>query len=135
MALPFLDSNLLLRHLLDDHPKFSPRAKAYIQSIEQGRRQVRISDIVIFETVYTLQSRYHVPKADICDALLPLINLPGMVLPGKRRFRKVFERYVALNISFADAYHTVLMEQLKLSEVVSFDRDFDRVTGINRVTL
>jgi predicted nucleic acid-binding protein len=132
MALPFLDTNPLLRHLRQDHPGFSPRATAYLRRIERGEIEVRTSDVVVFETVYTLQRSYKQPKAAIRDALLPLLELPGIRLPGKRRFRQVFDLYVRLNISFADAYHAVLMQQLKLTEVVSFDREFDRVPGLTR---
>jgi predicted nucleic acid-binding protein len=64
--------------------------------------------------------------------VLPLIELPGIHLPNKRRFRTVFDLYVKLNISFADAYHAVLMQRLQLHEVISFDTDFDRVPGITR---
>jgi hypothetical protein len=37
---------------------------------------------VIFETVFTLQRVYR--QAAIGDALLPLLELPGIMLPGKR---------------------------------------------------
>ena len=84
---------------------------------------------MIFEAVYTLQRTYRLPEAAIRAALLPLLELPGIVLPGKRRHRRVFDLYITLNISFADAYHAVLMQQLKLTDVVSFDREFDRVPG------
>lgn len=132
MAIPFLDTNILLRHLLQDHPDQSPRCTAYLTRIEQGDAKARIAETVIFETVFTLQRQYGHPKAAIRDSLLPLIELPGIVLPGKRRFRKVFDLYVDLNISFVDAYHAVLMRQLRLDEIVTFDRQFDRVRGINR---
>ncbi len=39
----------------------------------------------------------------------------------------MFDIYIRLNTSFADAYHVVLMNQLKLTEVVSFDTEFERV--------
>jgi predicted nucleic acid-binding protein len=133
MSLPFLDTNILLRHLLGDDPEQSPRATAYLQRIEQGQLRVRTADTVIFETVFTLQRTYHQPKAKIREALLPLIELSGIVLPGKRRFRKVFDLYVDLNLPFADAYHAVLIEQLKLNTIVSFDRDFDRTPGLKRI--
>ncbi len=55
------------------------------------------------------------------------------MLPGKRRFRKVFDLYVDLNLPFADAYHAVLMEQLKLNTIVSFDGDFNRIPGLKRI--
>ena len=121
MALTFLDTNILLRHLLADHPQQSPQATAYLSRVERGELQVRVSELVIFETVFTLQRSYKRPKDKIRDALLALLGLPGIIRPGKRRFQKVFDLYVSLNISFADAYLTVLMEQLGLDEIATFD--------------
>ena len=131
--IPFLDTNILLRHLRQDHPDYSPRATALLERVEREELKVRAADTVVFETVYTLHGYYKQPKAAIRDALLPLLDLPGIVLPRKRRFRQVFSYYVDLNISFADAYHAVLMEELQLTTILSFDRDFDRVAGITRV--
>lgn len=133
MALPFLDTNILLRHLLQDVPDQSARSSAYLQRVERGELQVQTADTVIFETVFTLQRSYHVPKADIAAALLPLIELPGIVLPHKRRFRVAFDLYVNLNLPFADAYHAAVMQSLKLTEIVTFDREFNRVPGITRI--
>ena len=99
MALPFLDTNIPLRHLTQDHPEHSPKATAYLARIERGELQVRTADTVVFETVFTLQRFYRQPKQAIRDVLLPLIELPGIVLPGKRRFQKVFDLYVERNLS------------------------------------
>jgi len=132
MALPFLDTNVLLRHLLGDHPEQSSRATAYLGRVEQGEVKVRTTDTVVFETVFTLQRQYGHTKAAIRDNLLPLLELPGIVLPGKRRLRQAFDLYVDLNLPFADAYHVALMRQLGLEEIVSFDREFDRVPGLRR---
>lgn len=133
MAPPFLDTNILLRHLLADHPEQSPKATAFLGRIERGELQVHTADTVIFETVFALQHHYGQPKASIQEALLPLIELPGIILPGKRRFRKVFTLYADLNLPFADAYHAVLMEHLRLDQIVTFDRDFNRIPGITRL--
>jgi predicted nucleic acid-binding protein len=133
MAVRFLDTNILLRHLLQDEPTHSPSATRYLAAIEAGQEKVRIADTVVFETVFTLQRLYSVPRADIRDKLLPLIDLTGIALPGKRRLREVFDLYVTHNISFADAYHTVLMKHLNLNEIVSYDRGFDKIPGIRRV--
>lgn len=135
MARVFLDTNVLVLHLLDNNPELSPRATAYLRRIEAGEVQVRTTDTVIFETVFTLQRRYRKSKQEIRDSLLPLIELPGIVLPGKRRLRQVFDLYVEHPVSFADAYHAVVMGQLKLTEIATFDEDFDKLPGITRVTL
>jgi predicted nucleic acid-binding protein len=129
---PFLDTNVILRHLLKDSPQQSARSTAYLRRIEGGEITARIADTVVFETVFTLQRQYKVPRSDIRDAVLPLIELPGIVLPGKRRLREVFDLYVDLNVSFVDAYHAVLMRRLGLTEIISFDRGIDRISGIQR---
>src|SRR5437667_12647566 len=100
MALPFLDTNVLRRPFLDDHPDHSPRATAYLNRIEAGELEVRTSDIVIFETVFLLERRYHHSKASITEAMTGLLDLRGIVLPGQRRFRKSFNLYIELNLPF-----------------------------------
>ena len=133
MALRFLDTNIFVRHLTQDHPDRSSRATAYLARIERGELQVRIADTVVFETVFVLQHSYRQSKTSIRENFLPLLELPGVILPGKRHFRRVFDLYVDLNISFGDAYHVMLMERLKLNEIVSFDTEFNRVKGIARI--
>lgn len=133
MAGVFLDTNIILLHLLGHHPELSLRATTYLERIEREEIEVHIADTVIFEAVFTLQRHYRHPKEKIRDAILPLIELPNIILPGKRRFRQVFDLYVKYNISFADAYHAVLMDHLKLDTIVTFDHDFDRVPGMIRV--
>ena len=131
-TLPFLETNIFLRHLRQDHADFSPRATALFDQIEQGSLKVHTADTVVFETVFTLERVYKQSKAAIRDNFLPLIELPGIVLPGKRRFRKVFTYYIDKNISFADAYHAVLIETLRLQQIISFDRDFNRIPTLQR---
>ncbi len=132
-ALPFLDTNVILRHLLQDDPRQSHRSTDYLRRIEAGEIAVRTADTVIFETVFTLQRQYGIPKADVRDAVLPLIELPGIVMPGKRRFRDIFRIYTTHNTSFVDAYHAVLMKRLGLQQIVSFDKGISRIPGIQRV--
>lgn len=133
MPRPFLDTNVLLRHLTQDHPEQSPRATSFLARIENGEVEVVLADTVLFETVFTLQRQFRVPRERVRDLVLPLVELPGIVLPGKRRLRRVFDLFVERNISFADAYHVVLMHDLGLTQIMSFDRHYDRVPGIERI--
>lgn len=132
MAMLFLDTNILLRHLRQDHPILSPKATAILQRIEEGSLTVRISDAVIFETVFTLQRGYKESRERIAEALLPLLELPGMILPGKRAYRRVFALYRKGGLGFADCHHVDLVNRLKIQEILSFDSHFDKVSGIRR---
>ena len=51
----FLDTNILLRHLLQDLPDESARATEFIRRIEAGDARVYLSDIVVFEVVFTMK--------------------------------------------------------------------------------
>jgi predicted nucleic acid-binding protein len=133
LDIPFLDTKVLLRHLLDDHPDQSPRASAYIAAIERGDAKVRTADTVIFDTVFILDRSYRLPKAAIRAALVALLQLPGIVLPGKRGLLRAFDIYVEYNLPFGDAYHAMLMERWGLTDMLSFDREFDRLPGVRRV--
>ncbi len=64
-ATPFVDTNIFLRHLRQDHSEFSPRATEFLRRVERQELKVRTADTVIFETVFTLQSLYKQPKAAI----------------------------------------------------------------------
>jgi predicted nucleic acid-binding protein len=132
-ALALLDTNPILRHVLDDHSDHSPRAHALFERIEQGQERVRLTDAVVFEAVFTLERLYRVPRAPIETTLLDLLQLPGIALPGKRFYRRVFDLWVRQpRLSFADCYHAVLVGRLGLTGLISFDRDFDRVPGLVR---
>jgi predicted nucleic acid-binding protein len=133
MAQAFLDTNILLRHLLQDIPSQSARSSAYLSRIERGELRVHISDFVVFETVFLLERTYEQPRDKVRDVVLGFLHLPGVLLSGKRRFGRVFDLYVGLKISFAEAYHVVLMEQLKTTQIVSYDRDFDKVGHLTRI--
>jgi predicted nucleic acid-binding protein len=132
MVAPFLDTNVVLRHLRQDHPILSPRATAIFARIGSGQLDVRTSDTVVFETVFTLQKTYAESRERIASALLAIIELPGITLPGKEQYRDVFDLFVTGSPGFADCYHIVLMRHRGISEILSFDTEFDRISGIER---
>jgi predicted nucleic-acid-binding protein len=128
----FLDANVILRHLLQDHVEHSPRATSVIRRIEQGNVRVRTISYVVFEVVFTLERSYKLPKSDIAAAVIPIVNLPGILLPNKRLFNLAFDVYVRHNVPFADSYYAAFMHLRGMTDIISFDRDFDRIPGITR---
>ncbi len=131
----FLDTNILLRHLLNDDPIQSPACFALIRAIERGQVTVWITDLVIAEVVFVLSNRrtYNLSRETIRDALLAIIDLPNVKLPRKRLYHRVFDLYTSLPMSFIDAYHAALVERRDPAELYSYDNDFDRVAGLHRL--
>src|SRR6266487_1142131 len=96
----FLDTNIFIRHLTNDHPVHSPACFALIQAIEQGLVTAWTSDLVIAEVVFVLSSKhlYNLDRKTIRDLVLPLIGLPGIKLVNKRLYYRVFDLYTTLPI-------------------------------------
>jgi predicted nucleic acid-binding protein len=133
-GLPFLDTNLFLRHLTQDHPEHAPKATALWRRIATGDETVASADTVVFETVFTLQSFYRRSRTDIRDSVLPLLALRGVRLPNKGRYRRAFELYVTVGaLSFADCFHVAVMESRGLTNMITFDRGLSRVPTITRL--
>ncbi|MBI2955552.1 MAG: PIN domain-containing protein [Chloroflexi bacterium] len=134
MTTRFLDTNIILRHLLNDDPVKSPACFDLIQAIERSKLFAWTSHLVIAEVVFVLSNKktYDLSREDVRDRVLPLINLPGLKLDKKRLFGRVFDLYTSLPIDFIDCYHAALIEQRQKPEIVSYDTHFDKISGINR---
>lgn len=129
----FLDTNVFVRHLLNDDPIQSPRCLALFQAIEHGHIIAWTTDLVIAEVVWVLQGqRYRLSPPDIRERLLPLINLPGLRLPRKRLYHRAFQLFANLGIDYIDCFHAALLESEGVTELYSFDADFDKIPSISR---
>lgn len=133
MSVRFLDTNILLRYLTRDDDKKAQRAFDLLIRVEQGEEKVVTSSLVIFETVFTLQSFYKLPRQEIKALVLPIISLRGLHLPGKSVYYQAFDFYTTKNISFADAYNAAYMLSEQISDIYSWDTDFDKIEGITRL--
>lgn len=131
----FIDANIFIRHLANDHPVQSPACFALVRDIEQGSVIVWTTDLIIAEVVFVLSSKhgYNVGRPALRDMLLPLINLPGVKLGNKGIYRRAFDLYTSMPIDYIDAYNAALMENRKQTEIYSYDADFDRVSSIVRI--
>jgi predicted nucleic acid-binding protein len=132
--LRFLDTNIFLRHLTNDDPDKGQACLNLIRSIEQGKVVAWTSELVIAELVFVLSNKktYGLSRERVRDVLLPLINLPGLKIPHKRLYGRVFELYTSRPIDYVDAYHAALMEGRGELELYSYDTDFDQLPGIRR---
>ena len=132
MAPSFVDTNIFLRHLTHDDPQQSPRSTAFFKAIEDGREQAWTTHLAIAEIVWVLGGSYRLSRADIRDILLPLISLPGLRIPGKGIFARIFELFVNTKIDYIDCYHAALLEARGETDLYSYDTDFDRVPSLRR---
>lgn len=133
MTQRFLDTNVLLRYFTRDDERKADAALALLQRIEQGEERVVVAHTVIFETVFTLESFYKVPRSLIRDLVLSIVTLHGIELANKSVYSEALELYAERKVSFVDAWNAVFMRANGLLEIYSWDTDFDAMPWLARI--
>ncbi len=131
----FLDSNIFLRYLTQDDPDKSAACFALFKDIREDKVKATTCEAVISEVVYVLASRvsYNLPRADIRARLTVVLGLRGLKLPHRSVYLRALDLYVAYPaLDFEDALCVAHMERAGITEIESYDRDFDRVPGTTR---
>lgn len=131
----FIDANVFIRHLTGDDPEKAQACLDLLQRAERKEITLTTSESVIAEVVYVLSSNelYDLPREEIRALLHPLLSLPGLRLTHRRMYLRALDLYAAYPIDFEDAVVVAQMERQKITELYSYDRDFDHVAGITRL--
>jgi predicted nucleic acid-binding protein len=132
----FLDTNIFLRYLVRDDPVKARATRALFQRIRRGAEIGATSEAVVAEIVYVLSSPrwYRFTHADISARLRPLIALRGVRMSHKRTVLHALNVYAAhAFLDFEDALTVAHMKRLGITEVLSYDSDFDRIDSTQRI--
>jgi predicted nucleic-acid-binding protein len=125
----FVDTNILVRHLVGDPPAMARRATAYLRE----EAELLVADLVLAETIYVLESFYEVGRQDIATAMRSLLALDSVVVVDEALLLRSFEVYERDRLDFAEAYLVSCAETTGVARVASFDRTIDRVGSVERI--
>ena len=125
-----VDTNVLLRFFTGEPPDMAERARAIVVDADSGKFQIEIPSLIVAETIYTLESFYEVPKADVCEKLLVFLRSRGIAPQEPEIMLDALERYRGLPVHFADAYLAATAAANK-QPVYSFEKDFARFKDVN----
>jgi predicted nucleic acid-binding protein len=123
-----LDTNILVRHLTGDPPGQARRATIFLA----GDDELILTDLVLAELVYVLESYYERPRDLVAEAARALLALPSVASDHELLLRAI-ELYEAVRLDFADAYLCAAAELSGVGAVASFDRRIDRVSTVRRL--
>jgi predicted nucleic acid-binding protein len=126
----FLDSNIFLRHILDDDPVQSPACRQVFHAIEAQEMSAWTTSLVVSEIVFVLSNpvTFALTRPALKDRILPLIQLNRLKLERKQLYPRIFDLFVKYPIDYVDAYHVALLERDREAlGPMTYDKDFDRV--------
>jgi predicted nucleic-acid-binding protein len=127
-----IDTNVILRYLLGDHPRFSPKAKAFMQDVAKEGKKAELPSVVVVECIYVMEKFYGIPKVEIVDKLSRILNIKGIVNPDKS---EILDALLQYENSAADIVDCILAAKSSPQRtIVSFDNDFKKLRA-NRENL
>jgi len=93
-----LDTNILLRFLLADHPAQSPPAARLIENASVA--SLYLAAVIIAEIAWVLKWRYHTPRSGIRDALQRVMEAPS--IHADSITRNAVRHYASTNLDIAN---------------------------------
>src|ERR1700732_1104337 len=88
-----VDTNLIVRHLVQDHPRHAQAAGKLFDACDRGELTLVVLPSVAAECVFVLESFYEQPRADIARVMAGLISSPGVELAGLAVHLDALDRY------------------------------------------
>ena len=125
----FIDTNILVRHLTGDPADLAARSTKFLET----ERNLLLTDLVVAETLYVLESFYEAPRVQIAETIRSLIAFDSIVTVDPALLLRAIEVYEIDRLDFAEAYLVACAESADVGRVASFDRAIERVTSVERV--
>ena len=124
-----LDTNVLVRHLTADPPDQAAGATAFIA----GAEELVLTDIVIAELVYALETVYRVERARVAELLRAVIAFPAIVVLDEALLLRALELYEREKLDFVTSYLAAGAEQSGVGVVASFYHSLERIKSVQLV--
>ena len=126
-----LDTNVLLRFLLQDDPVQSPTATRIIETELSEAAPGFISAIVIAETAWVLETQHRRTRADVGAVMEGLLFIDNLRLEHSFAVASAATAAMQQNVDFADALIGEIARSAGCSTTLTFDRRAQRLQGFS----
>jgi predicted nucleic acid-binding protein len=121
-----IDTNVVLRHVLNDDPKQAAAVKSVFDALRSGEKAALFLESVLAECVYILLQYYEVPKSEVVEKLDGVLRYPGIVNRDKHDLREALKLFGEHALDFVDC---VLVAKARIGELelVTFDEKLKKM--------
>lgn len=131
----YADSNLFVSLFADATHPLHEQAVNLFRRVAEGRLVLIVTSVVVAELFYVASAALGWSRAATARHIAGLLEADGLVVPEADVLSRACELFAGdSHLDFADAYLAALGLQVGPSAVASFDRDFDRVAGVSRIS-
>ena len=124
-----VDTNLIVRYLVQDHEKHAKAAGRLFEACDRGDLEIVVLPAVLAECVFVLESFYQRARGEIASALRLLISSPGVEIDEAAVHVDALERYGRSKVHFVDCLVAATASRENIA-VATFDQDFRRFPDV-----
>ncbi|PIZ64600.1 hypothetical protein CO051_05610 [Candidatus Roizmanbacteria bacterium CG_4_9_14_0_2_um_filter_39_13] len=128
----YVDTNVFLRFLTKDIPIQADLAEKYLRRAQRGELCMSILQVTIVEILFHLERFYDSPRSEAAEKLVLLIEPEWIHIDDKKIVMEALYEYKRNTIDFVDIL-TWAMAKAQNVEILSFDKDFDKLTPKLRI--
>ncbi len=133
--LAYADTNLFVALLAGVAHPLHERALGVFRRVADGEIGLIVTPVVVAELVYVARSLLGWARPLTAQRLGALLEADGIVLPERATLLRALELFGERSkLDFADAYLVAAALEAGPPAVASFDRDFDSVEGLRRIS-
>jgi predicted nucleic-acid-binding protein len=116
----FVDANIILRFLLNDHPVLSEKAKQIFKDAENGKSRMYVDEVVLAEVVWVLTSFYKIDRLKVVESINLFLSSKWVVSKDKSTLIATLHTFEKTSLDYIDCWVLAKAERLHLP-ITSFD--------------
>jgi predicted nucleic-acid-binding protein len=128
--MPGLDTNVLVRWLVDDDPAQVARVVQLFESARAESERLFVPTTVSLELEWVLRSRYRLSPSDVIAAFTALLESHEVDFQGEAALEHALRLYSRQLAEFADCLHTSQCAEAGASPLLSFDQKAACLPGV-----
>lgn len=129
-----LDTNILLRAMLNDDPVQSPAAQRLLANLNSARPGL-INIPVLMEFFWALRTRYKLPRAKLASVIRDMFEAEHFEFEELQTVGRALAAYEAGEADFPDSVIALRNRELGARITYTFDKHLaDRVPGMELLT-
>jgi predicted nucleic-acid-binding protein len=120
------DTNVVLRYLLHDDAVQSAKAEEFFENVRVGKEKAIIIESVLVECAYILMKFYKVPKRELADNLIMLLQYKGIANADRKMLVDALRIFAEQNLDVVDC---ILLARARLGRgrLFSFDKAVNKL--------
>jgi predicted nucleic-acid-binding protein len=127
-----LDTNVLVRFLVQDDEVQATRARALMRRAAGREEELFVTDVVVSEVVWVLESLYEFQKAEIATTVHALLRSRQLRFQSPDEISRALGAYEAGRGDFADYVIREVSKAAGATLVVTFDKRLWSEAGFER---